>query len=311
VRPLKIKKVENPNVSSESQVQLKTMGNIFEVRHKTNLSIITTRKIDSENYLDLKTGEVMTYKHHETRADDKTSISQSLKHLRDLINTNVTEPKNALWITLTYAENMQDTAKLYEDFRKFNQRLRYFHSSNQLPDYEYIVCCEPQGRGAWHMHLLLIYQTKAPFIENSTLSQIWDNGFTKTTSLKDVDNIGVYLSAYLGDMEVNESLKSGAAPKKLLLKEVEKGKYIVKGGRLKMYPAGLRMYRTSKGIKRPEVADCTFAEALETVGNAPLVYEKTIQLVSDSGSLINTINYKYYNKIKRGEHNGETNLQEP
>ena len=33
---------------------------------------------------------------------------------------------------------------------------------------------------------------------------LWEQGFTKTTKLDDIDNIGAYLTAYLGDMEFTE-----------------------------------------------------------------------------------------------------------
>ena len=64
--------------------------------------------------------------------------------MRDIINTNVVNTNNGLWVTLTYKENMQDTKKLYDDYRKFNMRFQRYLKNNNLPKCEYIVCAEPQ-----------------------------------------------------------------------------------------------------------------------------------------------------------------------
>lgn len=50
---------------------------------------------------------------------------------------------------------------------------------------------EPQGRGAWHCHLLYIFDlVKAPYIANKTLSDLWGHGFVKISKLDNVDNVG-------------------------------------------------------------------------------------------------------------------------
>ena len=79
-------------------------------------------------YVDKHTGEVKEFQHHASRAEDKASVSQSLRKLRDLINANLEDPETALWATLTYRENMTDPARLYEDYRRFWQRFKYYLS---------------------------------------------------------------------------------------------------------------------------------------------------------------------------------------
>ena len=59
------------------------------------------------------------------------------------------------------------------------------------------------------MHALFLFDGKAPYISNDTISQIWGHGFTKTKSLKGIGNPGLYLTAYLGDMELSEAISSG------------------------------------------------------------------------------------------------------
>ena len=309
---MKIEKLsENVRPHFSNPVQLKRMGDIYEVRYMSRKAEIPIRKLDKDFFVDLSTGEVKAFKHGESRVDNLTSVSQSLKRMREYINTNVINPRRTLFITLTYAENMQDPQQLYDDFRKFNMRLDYHIRKNNLPSYEYIVAIEPQARGSLHAHLLLIFQKKAPFIPDRDLAKIWGHGFVKIKALKNVDNIGAYLSAYLGDMELDEALAASSGGNGFkVVESANKGgkrqsKAIVKGARLKLYPKGFRLFRKSKGILPPTIKDCTEAEAMREIGSAVLTYEKTIKLVNDDahGKTCNIINYRHYNKKRKRNKN--------
>ena len=78
-------------------------------------------------------------------------------------------------------------------------------------------------------------------------------------------------------------------------------KHIVKGGRLKYYPRGMRFYRCSRGIKRPEVIKCPYSVAKDMVKDSVLTYEKTIKITDETNdTVLNIINYKQYNsKVKK------------
>lgn len=52
--------------------------------------------------------------------------------------------------------------------------------------------------------MVFIFPGKAPYIPNDEMAEIWGQGFTKTRRLDNVDNVGAYLTAYLGDMEIHE-----------------------------------------------------------------------------------------------------------
>jgi hypothetical protein len=293
---------ENMRPRSGSPVRLKYMGNILEIRAMSRKPVMPIRKLDKEHFVELSTGEVRKFKHTERRADNISSVAQSLKYMREYINTNVVDPRKALFITLTYAANMQDPERLYDDFRKFQMRLAYYMRKNMLPPYEYIVAIEPQARGSLHAHLLLIFQTKAPFIPHQDLSESWGHGYVKIKGLNNVDNIGVYLSAYLGDMELSEAMGRSTGGKGFKVVEStdmdgkRQSKAIVKGARLKLYPKGFRLFRRSRGIMPPIVNDCTEAEAMQEIGDAALTYEKTIRLTDEAGNTVNVINYRHYNK---------------
>lgn len=263
-------------------------------------------KLNNDCYVDKRTGEIKNFQHKESRISNKASVSQSLARLRDLINCNLT--KNSLWVTLTYAENMTDTVRLYEDYRRFWQRFCYYLKKQGYPKAEYIIAAEPQARGAWHLHCLFITHDlkKFPFISNYDIARIWKQGFTKTQSLKGIDNVGLYLTAYLGDMELTEALSAGIT-KGRDIREIEttddqgkkQKKAVIKGARLSLYPAGFNIYRCSRGVKRPIIFKTTEKKAQEIIGNAPQTYEKTISITNEAGEVKNIINYRQYNKAKK------------
>jgi hypothetical protein len=292
-------------------VSLKCMGNIYEIRFMTRDIENKISKLNKDEYVLRETGEVKPFQHGQSRCSNLTTVAQSMRELRDLINTNITDPDKCLWITLTYKENMKDVRRLYNDFRKFIMRFRTYQKHNKFPDFEYIVAMEPQGRGAFHAHLILIFAEKAPFIPNEDIQGIWKQGFTKTKPLHNVDNVGLYLTAYLTDMDLVESLKCGNKVRgkmKVVDAPDERGKKaskaIIKGARLSLYPLGFRLFRVSRGIKRPEVKQCTEAEAMKEIGDAPLTYQKTICVGSSDGKSYNTINYRQYNKARKASLEG-------
>lgn len=285
----------------ETQVTVKRCGHIIEIRYLRSSPVAVIEKVSAELYVDKRTGEVKEFCHSENRAESKASVAQSLRKLRDLINANLTDPETALWVTLTYAENMRDAKRLYEDFRRFWQRLRYYLDKQGHPPTQYIIAAEPQARGAWHLHCLFLFPEKAPFIPNADMAQIWGHGFTKTKSLKGIDNPGLYLTAYLGDMELSEALRAGSTRGRITRASTidEQGKRqkkaVIKGARLRLYPPGFNLYRTSRGVKRPEIWQTTEAEAQEMIHGAPLTYEKTIAVTDEAGNVKNIINYRQYN----------------
>nr|QGT51078.1 hypothetical protein Firmicute1046_1540 [uncultured Firmicutes bacterium] len=288
-------------------VTVKQCGNIIEVRYMRYKPVgCPIEKLSADIYVDKITGEIKNFQHKESRINDKSSVAQSLARLRGLINCNLTNPNNALWVTLTYSENMTDTVRLYEDYRRFWQRFCYYLKKQGYPKVEYIIAAEPQARGAWHLHCLFCFPKKAPFIPNDDIARIWKQGFTKTQSLKGIDNVGLYLTAYLGDMELTEALNAGIT-KGRDIREVEatdeqgkkQKKAIIKGGRLALYPAGFNIYRTSRKIKRPIIFTTTEEKVQEIIGNAPQIYEKTISITDETGEVKNIINYRQYNKAKK------------
>lgn len=194
-------------------------------------------------------------------------------------------------------ENMMDPKRLYKDFHAFWKRLGRYLEKRNYPKTEYIAAAEPQGRGAWHLHCLFLFEQKAPYIPNTEIARLWSHGFTKTKSLKGITNPGLYLTAYLGDMELTEAAKAGTIQDGRPAETADKSKAVIKGARLKLYPSGFNIYRCSRGIKRPEVWEAAEEEAQAEISGMALIHEKTVSLTDESGTLRNIINYRTYSSL--------------
>ena len=301
-----IKKIPNINPESSDMVKVKQTGNITEIQFTRANAGSPIQKIDKDHGIDKRTGELVEYQHNSSRAGDKASVAQSLRKLRDIINANLTDPATALWCTITYKSNMRDTQQLYDDFHAFWKRFRRYLEKQGHPPAEYIAAAEPQGRGAWHLHCLFLFPGKAPFIPNADVARLWGHGFTKTKGLQGVDNPGLYLPAYIGDMELDKAISAGTFDVRRLSEaeaEDEQGrkkrKAIIKGARLHLYPSGFNLFRCSRGVKQPEVQYMTEGEAQELIRTAPLVFEKTIAVMDSAGQTVNVINYRQYNRARQ------------
>jgi hypothetical protein len=283
-------------IQETALVKVTKMKHIIEVQHmeKVNRNA-NIKKLDADRYVEIATGEIKEFNHSVTRKDNFNSLRQTFKKLRYLINNNFTGSGNELHIILTYKSNMTDTKQLYEDFKNFMKRLRYAYEKQSTIDYLTVI--EPQGRGAWHCHVLMRFnELDKVFIKNKELRALWGLGYVTVKSLKDVDNIGAYLSAYLADVELTEDNVGQAVSQgaEIALKVVEgKEKKFVKGGRLHMYPVGMNLYRKSKGVLVPERIEMSFREVKKIVGSAQPHYQKSITIQDDDFS--NTIQYVQYN----------------
>ena len=304
---MKFEKLEKiPDISPSAEVKVSLMGNIVEMKYLSNKNTeATIIPISKDEYVLVSTGEVLQFEHHDSRKDNKKGLFKTFARLRALINTNVENVENVRWITLTYAENMTDTRRLYKDFQKFNQRFQYYCEISNYGKAEYIVAVEPQQRGAWHMHLLYIWQEKAPFIPNSKLSEIWGHGFVKITKIDNVDNVGAYLTAYLTDIPFEEWKGGdvrGVVPKLVKTANNEQ-KTVLKGQRLALYPTTMNIYRCSLGIKSPDVINMTYADFFEMLDVFGLTcnYERAVKLTDETNDYTtNIVTKQYKQKVAQG-----------
>lgn len=195
---------------------------------------------------------------------------------------------------------MQDPKRLYEDTKKLRKSVRYHFGR-----FEYISIAEPQGRGAWHTHEIWIFPQKAPYIDQKWLeSDLWRVGSARVAKIDSVDNLGAYLTAYLGDIplddaKANNLLIDGEIVEKDHIDEngQSQTKRYVKGGRLQLYPPKFNIVRTSRGVKRPILDYLNDYESQKKIGSLQPTFKKIFKLSNETG-FSRTLCYEYYN-IKR------------
>lgn len=330
---IQVKKLEVcPEINPLEKVTYTEMGNIVEVQYMSKKNTkANIRMLGNGEYLEVSSGEIKEIiNHSSSRNELKGNLYRTFKVLRGIINANVVNVNQVRWCTLTYGDNVRSSDKLYSDFDKFNKRLKYYCNKNNLGKYDYINIVEPQGRGAWHIHLILIFKDLpiAPFIPHNDFWKLWspegfknNRDFVKIKKLDNVDNVGAYLTAYLGDIPIEVDKNNNVSMNfneedmkefmhqyynsKLDIKTVEVDidgekveKKFLKGARLCLYPAKFNIYRTSRGIKRPSKQDIYYFEVEKKVNAATLTFEKTIELNDTESTFNSLINYKYYNLIR-------------
>lgn len=137
-----------------------------------------------------------------TKAENRKKTQyRAKKQVYRIINSNATEMKK--FVTLTFAENLTDIKKANQSFKTFIQRLNYYLKKNKKPKLKYIAVIEFQERGAIHYHLLC----NAPYINNSTLNEIWGNGFVRINKIDNIDNVGAYVTKYMNKDLADERLQ--------------------------------------------------------------------------------------------------------
>jgi len=145
------------------------------------------------------------------------------------INNNFTSDSS--FLTLTYAENMQDNKRGKSDFEEFNRSLRRAARRGSVkmdPNYKYAAVIEYQQRGAIHFHMLI----NSSWLDIKGLKRYWKHGLIRNESVKlrnknndkGVDNVGAYVTKYITKFERQEKYlnlyscsKNLSDPKKMYL----------------------------------------------------------------------------------------------
>ena len=191
-------------------------------------------------------------KKEEVEINRVTSLNRARKTLRGIVNSNV--EKYSKFLTLTFAENIQDIQSANREFSKFIMRLNYNLKIKVL----YSAVIEFQKRGAIHYHVILYNVPQK--LDMKVLGELWGNGFVKVNKIDHVDNVGAYMCKYMTKCDDEEKLR------------------------------GKKLYFNSRGLKKPEeIKEPALVKAIASSldGQAPK-YSNTF--VNE----YNCINYKQY-----------------
>ena len=192
------KKLEKSNIiPDDKEVRLTETKGLYKIKSigRESTTLLKFRKLDKDTYENIETKERFKYRKSEHRGNNIESIKKSFKKLNLLIEANFSGVPNELFITLTYREEMKETAKLYKDFDKYMKRVKYKYGK-----VEYINVAEPQGNESWHCHVLMKFSDyESIFIDNDTMADIWGHGYTQTKGLDTTDGFKGYFSVKVDD----------------------------------------------------------------------------------------------------------------
>lgn len=224
--------------------------------------------------LNLRSGNGGNYGEHNEETKDENYI-RTIRARRDNVRRLATmnfDVKNSKFVTLTFNNQCQFDIKSPIEcdraFKNFILRLkRYLNKKSPQNELKYLAVLEFQDknkRGAVHYHMIC----NLPYINKTTLQDIWGNGFIKINAIDKVDNIGAYVVKYMTKEKADNRLK------------------------------GCKGYLHSNNLSQPlELKDWTQCSAehevlraiVDSMENKKPVYHW--EIVNER----NTINYKQYN----------------
>ena len=135
----------------------------------------------------------------------KKTVLKSAKNIMQLVKYNVGQYKKAngssyppVFLTLTFADNVQDWKYANREFSKFIQRLNYFVYGEKCTRLAYVGVPELQDRGAIHYHILFF---NLPYIDKLEVEALWGLGYTRIEVEKvsgmQGENLGRYITKYM------------------------------------------------------------------------------------------------------------------
>lgn len=131
----------------------------------------------------------------------KATIQRAKRDIRRLINANIGQwgTNTAKFMSLTYSDNVTDRVQANKNFTKFIQRLNYHIYGEKCTKLRYLAVVEYQERGAIHYHMITF---NMPYIPLKTIqNEIWKHGICWINKIDEVDNVGAYVSEYMGKDE--------------------------------------------------------------------------------------------------------------
>lgn len=215
------------------------------------------------------TGRKIGYKSDNYEEHRKQVLQRSKKNLRRLINANVGQygkEFTAKFLTLTFGENVTDIDRANYEFEKFIKRLNYYCFGTKKANLKYTCVVEFQKRGSIHYHVIIY---NMPYVKANDISNVWENGFIKINKIDDIDNVGAYVSEYLGQSEKGQG-------------------HDIEDDRLQ----GKKSYFSSRGLFKP--IEITDKKTVEQVATA-LPNEKLTYSASFENEYLGNITYKQYN----------------
>ena len=260
---------------------------IVDTSNKTN-GFKNITKISKGEYYDARENAIKKYCLVEKKTNE--SLKKSMKNLERKIRNNFTGANNELFITLTTRE-MTNIADIEKYFDEFWNRLKSVYQ-----DLEYVYVIERNSiRESWHLHLLVkATEHKTLYIPNSTIEELWQKGYTKTSRITDKV---VY-------NDINEKEHMIYVEKKLMSDEIvgiEKViKYMTKIHTKQGLPKGMKCYNTSRELKMPKIKKVEYCKICDEMNSEYYLEKEKTTLVRDveTDAILNKIKKEIWIKDK-------------
>lgn len=221
------------------------------------------RRLNKDTYVNTNTGEIKNYKYHTERSNK--SFNKSFRTIKEKILCNFNARPNEKFVTLTFDNELAPISlKFTLDVDQNKEIARYcqkqlnlfFQRLSRLYNYDnhkliHICIMEPQKNGTPHYHLLLKLLNADKFkLNESQLSQLWQQGYVNLKPLTNVNNLPAYFHAHLTDLPSNEaSTKELNNYQEIQRKVNGQSKKFLKGARLQYFPADINYFSCSKGLR--------------------------------------------------------------
>jgi len=134
----------------------------------------------------------------------KSSMHRSQQQLKRLVNMNSWNwkkpeglPYLPVFVTLTFKESIKDIYTANRIFSNFIKRLNYSITKRKFTFLKYTVVTEFQDLsrdGVIHYHAVFF---NLEHVWKDTLCEIWGHGFVDIKQIKNIKNIGAYISKYM------------------------------------------------------------------------------------------------------------------
>jgi len=176
--------VKHTRISKAYDIKAIHYGKYIEILQYAKTKI--TFKTDNDN---TRTG----FKNATDGKKRDDSLARTRQNIYRITHCNAGMHGNfpTVFYTITFKENITDLQYANNQFKKFLQRLNY-----KLPHkLKYLFIPEFQKRGAVHYHGVFF---NLPYIDKKEMENLWGLGFTRIETVKKINDIGSYISKYLG-----------------------------------------------------------------------------------------------------------------
>lgn len=222
----------------------------------------TIKRISGGRHINVRTGEIVEETKQVNRGDCLYNLIQSNIQLQDLIKENTINLNKILLITLTYKEKVLDTHKIGEDFKLFMKKLR--RNIVEFGKIEFINVYElNKDRQGYHIHAILFFNEskRKVFVPLIRIYNLWGNGAV-TVGAPNGFGYYYYLTPYLHLSNADNT---------------EDNHMQEKAKRQMELPAGLNLYRHSKGIKKPLIFTDTYENTKQYLKEKAYIFTTEIK----------------------------------